>query len=85
VRLIIHKRAIKSIARMSDKDRAQIMKGIYGLKEEPPIGDIVKMQGQNGFRLRVRGHRVMFDRTDGLLEVTGVEPRGQAYGKRTRR
>ena len=47
--------------------------------EKLPDGDVKKLKGYtNAFRLRVGDYRILFD-MNGLIEVTDVLPRGQAY------
>ena len=44
-----------------------------------PLGDIKKLQGQNGYRLRIGDYRVIFDRDGNILYIEKIDNRGQVY------
>jgi mRNA-degrading endonuclease RelE of RelBE toxin-antitoxin system len=55
------------------------------LEKEPPEGDIRPYKGSPGFlRLKVGNYRAIFKFEDNSILVTHIEPRGQAYTKKTR-
>ena len=84
----LKKAAIKYLDGQSDRDVARISKAITNL----PEGDVVKLQGRDGYRLTVGGFRVLFDYTnetteDGkkIIDVTAIGPRGDVYKNRSMR
>ena len=46
-----------------------------------PDGDIIKMQGQTSYRLRIGDFRVIFDRFGNILYIEKIDNRGQVYKK----
>lgn len=63
---------------MSRTDREQVLAAIRRL---PLAGDIVHLEGTDGYRLRVREWRILFRRDPALhlVTVSDVRPRGSAY------
>ena len=73
--IIYAKRAAKAIGRISNPFKQNIKEAI----EKLPDGDVKKLRGYtNAYRLRVGDYRILFD-MNGLIEITDVLPRGQAY------
>ena len=84
--VLLHHNADKYINRLNAKDRERIKEALRDLAKEPPKGDIRPYEGNPGIlRLKVGNYRIIFKftGTDSIL-VSHVEPRGQAYTKRTR-
>ncbi|MCM1267743.1 MAG: type II toxin-antitoxin system RelE/ParE family toxin [Bacteroidales bacterium] len=44
-----------------------------------PSGDVKKLQGRNGYRLRIGDYRVIFDRNGNVLYIERIDNRGQIY------
>jgi mRNA interferase RelE/StbE len=44
-----------------------------------PSGDVKKLQGETGYRLRVGDYRVIFDRDGNVLMIIKIDSRGQVY------
>jgi mRNA interferase RelE/StbE len=59
--------------------KRRINEALKDLAEEPPSGDIVKLQGEDGYRRRVGDYRVVFDITKTEIIVYKIAPRGQVY------
>ena len=57
----------------------RINQALRDLAKDPPTGDIVKLQGENGYRRRVGNYRIIFDITEEEIIVYKIAPRGQAY------
>jgi len=77
----IHKKARKYLGRLPAHDRERIEAAIRGL---PDTGDIQPYVGAPGvFRLKVNTYRVLYTLEDDMLHVVYVEPRGQAYTRKT--
>jgi mRNA-degrading endonuclease RelE of RelBE toxin-antitoxin system len=65
------------------KDRFDI--AFDDLAKEPPEGDIRPYVGVSGVqRLHVGNYRALFRIEGNIILVTHIEPRGQAYTKKTR-
>ena len=47
--------------------------------EKIPSGDIKKLQGQNGYRLRIGNFRVLFDINGVIIDIIDIGNRGQIY------
>ena len=49
--------------------------------EKIPLGygDIVKLQGIDGYRLRVGNFRVIYDTYGNILDIIDIDNRGQVY------
>ena len=80
----IHKVAEKYLNRLNANDRDRIDEAI---EKEPPEGDIVPYVGSPGiFRLKIKGckYRVIFAFKSDHILITHIEPRGQAYTKKTK-
>jgi mRNA interferase RelE/StbE len=61
--------------------RRRIDEALLGLAAVPPVGDIRKLQGVEGYRLRVGEWRVIFrllEESEEIL-VIAIRPRSSAY------
>lgn len=75
------KRARKALAGMPANTARQIVSKIeqYASDPESLANNVVKLQGRDGYRLRVGDWRVIF-RDDGVvLAIVNVGPRGGVY------
>jgi mRNA interferase RelE/StbE len=86
MKVLLHKAADKYLKRLNAKDRELIKEALKDLAKEPPEGDIRPYEGSSGImRLRVGTLRVIFKfRDEETILVTYIEPRGQAYTKKTK-
>ena len=81
----LHKDADKYLNRLNAKDRERLNDAIDKLEKEPPEGDVEPITGQQGnFRTRVGSYRILWRIKDNSILVTHIEPRGQAYTKKTK-
>ena len=83
----VHRLAEKYYNRLNASDRQTIKSALDGLEKEPPEGDIEPYEGNPGiFRLKIKGckYRVLFKYVENIILATHIEPRGQAYTKKTR-
>ena len=82
----LHHTAEKYIMRLNTADRNRIENAINGLEKEPPEGDIRPYEGNKGIlRLRVGSFRIIFRFEENrTILVSHIEPRGQAYTKKTK-
>ena len=69
------KQAVKFLSKQDKPTRIRIIEAIKGL----PEGDVKKLQGQHGYRLRVGDYRVIFDKTGDILYIEKINNRGQIY------
>ena len=85
MKVVLHRNANKYIDRLTPADRDRFEAAFTALEKEPPEGDIKPYEGSPGFlRLRVGNYRAIFKIADNSIVVTYIEPRGQAYTKKTR-
>jgi mRNA-degrading endonuclease RelE of RelBE toxin-antitoxin system len=65
--------------------KGQIEAALDDLEKEPPEGNIRSYEGNPGMlRLKVGKYRVLFKIENETVLITHIEPRGQAYTKKTR-
>ena len=69
------KQAEKFLKKQNADTRNRIRNAIRSL----PSGDVKKLQGKNGYRLRVGNFRVIFDKHGNVLYIERVDNRGQVY------
>lgn len=72
-------KAAKYLARLDNVAKSRIVNALKKLEAEPPQGDIKKLQGADGFRLRVGKFRILFDYSDDIIIVYDIDVRGQIY------
>jgi mRNA interferase RelE/StbE len=71
--------AVKQYERLNEPLLSRITAAIDKLENEPPEGDIKKLQGRDGYRVRVGNYRIIFDIEPERVFVYKIAPRGQAY------
>lgn len=69
------KQAIKFLKKQDKPTRERIVTAINLL----PDGDVKKLQGQSGYRLRVGDFRILFDKSGNILFIEKIDNRGQVY------
>jgi len=69
------KAAVKFIKKQNKSSQSRIIEAI----EKIPAGDIVKLQGIIGYRLRVGNYRIIFDFSGNIIDIIDIDNRGQAY------
>jgi mRNA interferase RelE/StbE len=86
MKALLHHAAEKYLNRLNADDRGRIKEALRDLEKEPPEGDIRPYVGVPGtLRLTVGGYRVIFKfRDEKIILVSHIEPRGQAYTKKTK-
>jgi len=85
MKVFLHRSADKYLGRLQSVDRDRFDTAFSDLEKEPPEGDIRPYEGNPGvLRLKVGNYRAIFKFVDNVILVTHIEPRGQAYTKRTR-
>lgn len=85
MKVLLHKSAEKYLNRLQVSDRDRFDDAITELEKEPPEGDIRSYEGsKNVLRLRVGSYRALFKYEENCILITHIEPRGQAYKKKTK-
>ena len=85
MQVLLHHTADKYLNRLNATDRERIRVALKNLEKEPPKGDIKSYEGNLGiWRLKVSNFRVLYKVEGNVILVTHIEPRGQAYTKKTR-
>ncbi len=85
MKVVLHPIPKKYLDRLQEPDKSRIKDALKGLEKEPPQGDIRPVVGQAGyFRLKVGSYRVLYRIDSNAIFVTHIEPRGQAYTKKTK-
>ncbi len=69
------KQAEKFLKKQNPATRSRIPDAIHSL----PMGDIKKLQGRSGYRLRVDSYRIIFDKDGNILYIESIDNRGQVY------
>jgi mRNA-degrading endonuclease RelE of RelBE toxin-antitoxin system len=86
MQVFLHKAAEKYLERMSEPKKSRVKSALKGLEKEPPEGDIRPYEGSPGiWRLKVSGYRALYKIEENTILVTHIEPRGQAYTRKTRK
>lgn len=69
------KQAEKFLKKQDRAVRNRILKAIHNL----PAGDVKKLQGRNGYRLRIGDYRIIFDKSGNIIYIERIGNRGQVY------
>jgi mRNA interferase RelE/StbE len=77
----LNRKAQRQLDRQNEPMKGRIITALLKLSNEPPEGDIKKLQGRDGYRVRVGDCRILFDIDIDRIDVFGIERRGQAYRK----
>jgi mRNA interferase RelE/StbE len=74
--------ALKALSRMPANTAKLIRSKIVQYAENPAVlaRNVVKLQGRDGFRLRVGDWRVILDDHGNVLHIEAIGPRGGIYG-----
>lgn len=69
------KQAVKFLKRQNETTQRRIIDAINRL----PDGDVLKLQGRTGYRLRVGNFRILFDKSGNIIYIAEIDSRGQIY------
>lgn len=75
-RIMFSKKAEKFLRKQDKPTQRRLIEAISKL---PLEGDIKKLQGADGYRLRVGNYRVLFDVNGIILDIIDIGNRGQIY------
>lgn len=83
-RIQLTKRAAKDLRKVRQGDPklySQLVDAIGTLAQNPYPDGYVDLGGREGFRIRVRNHRILYSVEDDVLlvEIARVGPRGDVY------
>ena len=82
-RAVIRRQAIKTLKGMRNPDARRVRAGLDKLARDPDRRDIdvASLRGRPGFRLRLGGWRVIFERHEEAreIDVLRIGPRGDVY------
>ncbi len=70
---IVERKARKAIARLPSTVYERITNAIKGLAEDPHPRNSLKLQGREGYRLRVGDYRIIYQVDEGAGEVRVLE------------
>ena len=80
--VLLSPKAARYLERLNEPIKGRIKAALKKLEEEPPQGDMKAMAGQNEFRLRVGGYRILFGIKTDVIIITDIGLRGQIYKRR---
>ena len=84
-RVIILKRVLKNISKLSSKDQPKIYDAIKSLEVDPRPNGVKKLAGNEGsYRIRVGNYRIVYEIDDDvvIVTVTEVDDRKNVYRKK---
>ena len=73
--ILYSKQALKFL----QKQDAATARRIVGAIHQLPPGDVKKLQGMSGYRLRVGDYRIIFSKNGEVLLIGKIDSRGQVY------
>lgn len=73
--IVYSKRAKKFLDKQNEETRSRIITAI----EKLPTGDIKKLKGLDGFRLRIGTFRIIFNHEGIIINIIDIDNRGQVY------
>lgn len=75
MKIILKKQPRKYLGKLSATQRKHVIEIIYKL----PDGDVKKLVGREGYRIRIGNLRVLFDMEENIITIRAIKPRGEAY------
>lgn len=75
MQIVYSKKAVKFLKKQTRSVQIRILTAISNL----PSGDVKKLQGRCGYRLRVGTFRIIFDSDGSIIDIIDIENRGQVY------
>lgn len=81
MKIAYSKAAIRALKRIPGNDAKRIREKIETYAADPAsqTNNVVRLQGREGYRLRVGDWRVIFDSDGSVLDVLAIGPRGGIY------
>lgn len=80
-KVIYSKAANKALKRMPTNEVRRITTKVEQYSRDPAsqAGNVKKLQGRPGYRLRVGDWRVIFDEDDNIIDIEEIASRGSIY------
>lgn len=80
-RILYTRTALKQLASVPEPAATRIRSKIAQYAADPAslAGNVRKLQGREGYRLRVGDYRVIFDDDGTILDILSLGPRGSVY------
>ena len=80
MQIILSKTAGRYFERLNEPTLTRIYDALVRLAEDPPRGDIKKLEGRGEeYRLRIGSYRALFTIEEDKIIITAIASRGQAY------
>jgi mRNA interferase RelE/StbE len=76
--VLLDRKAAKQLSRQNEPLKGRIIGALRKLENEPPEGDIKRMEGSTFYRARASDFRIIFT-MDTEIRVYKIESRGQVY------
>jgi mRNA-degrading endonuclease RelE of RelBE toxin-antitoxin system len=80
--VVLSRDAANYLKRLGEPQKSRIKAALENLGNDPPQGDIIKLAGQDGYRARLGGLRILLKIGEHSVRVHSIVPRGQAYSKK---
>jgi len=77
--VLLSEKAQNQYDRLNEPMRGRIALAVKKLEAEPPQGDIKRLKGVGGYRVRVGSYRMLFDIKDDVILVYKIDSRGNIY------
>lgn len=79
--VIFHTAARRTLRRIPANEAVRIREKISLYAEQPEAlkANVKKLQGREGFRLRVGNWRIIFDENGDVLDILEIDSRGSIY------
>ena len=81
MRVAYTKAALRTLKRIPANEAQRIQEKIEAYAADPAsqANNVVKLQGRDGYRLRVGDWRVIFDSDGTVMAILAIGPRGDIY------
>lgn len=82
MKIAYSKAALRTLRRMPANEARRVRSKIeaYAMAPSSQANNVTKLQGRDGYRLRVGDWRVIFDQNGTIMAILAIGPRGQIYG-----
>jgi len=79
--IFLKRSAEKELAHLDSKTHDKIIKHLLALKENPLPKGVKKLQGRDGYRIRVGDYRILYeiDEPEKMIEIFSVAHRREVY------
>ena len=83
MKLVYSKASLRVLRRMPANEARRVRSKIeaYAVDPASQANNVTKLQGRDGYRLRVGDWRVIFDQDGAVMAILAIGPRGQIYDR----